>query len=516
MIILIYNNGASGDNTFIPLLIGYRDNSIFGGVLGIQANANSALDVVGNKYAMIRFVTRLNDPNIAAQAAVVNTPLFAWENGTNDAYMQMLANGNLGIGTLAPSTQLHTTGGVRFQGLLNQPAYNRVVLADGNGNLGTQVYTPGASLSCGTTNFLSKVTGANALGCSQVFDNGTNVGIGTTAPSAQFHTTGTVRFQGLTVNNAFNNIVVADANGNLATRVYSPGAVLSCANVNYVPKVTGANAIGCSQIFDNGTSVGIGTNAGFTYTGYPQTIITNTLVPVGSTITLKVNGITSSVSYVVTSDGRFKQGVKTIEKAMDKIAALNGVSYSWKAAEFKSLGYKFDDTKQLGFIAQDLMKVLPEAVIVDENGYYAVNYTMVIPLLTEALKEQQQTIADQGKKITEIETSLRNSLATSNSSNAAVLNNAISNDNKVAKVYQNTPNPFSQSTTIAYYLPTTSGNSSIIVFDLSGKLLKTIPLTQKGEGSIIINGNEFQSGMYVYSLVIDGQEIESKRMILTQ
>lgn len=45
-----------------------------------------------------------------------------------------------------------------------------------------------------------------------------NVGIGTDAPTAQFHTTGTVRFEGLTSNNALTNVVVADANGNLFLR----------------------------------------------------------------------------------------------------------------------------------------------------------------------------------------------------------------------------------------------------------------------------------------------------------
>jgi hypothetical protein len=53
---------------------------------------------------------------------------------------------------------------------------------------------------------------------------------------------------------------------------------------------------------------------------------------------------------------------------------------------------KFNDRKQIGFIAQEINKVLPEVVNTDAKGYYRVNYSMLIPVLTEAIKEQQATI----------------------------------------------------------------------------------------------------------------------------
>ena len=50
---------------------------------------------------------------------------------------------------------------------------------------------------------------------------------------------------------------------------------------------------------------------------------------------------------------------------------------------------------------------------------------------------------------------------------------------------------------------------------MQGKLIKTYPLTAKGEGNIEITANELQPGMYMYSLITGGNEIDTKKMILT-
>jgi len=85
-----------------------------------------------------------------------------------------------------------------------------------------------------------------------------------------------------------------------------------------------------------------------------------------------------------------------------------------------------------------------------------------------------------------------------------------------AILYQNTPNPFNQQTVIQYYIPTSSQNANIMVFDLQGKLIKSLAVVTFANGSITINGNELTPGMFVYSLVVDGRIIDTKRMILTE
>jgi len=84
-----------------------------------------------------------------------------------------------------------------------------------------------------------------------------------------------------------------------------------------------------------------------------------------------------------------------------------------------------------------------------------------------------------------------------------------------AFLFQNTPNPFTYDTEIKYYLPENANNAVLYVFNLQGNLLMSEKLSGTGNGSIIINGSELNPGMYVYSLLINGQEVATKRMILT-
>jgi hypothetical protein len=80
---------------------------------------------------------------------------------------------------------------------------------------------------------------------------------------------------------------------------------------------------------------------------------------------------------------------------------------------------------------------------------------------------------------------------------------------------QNHPNPFSQETVIDYYLAQYTTNAQIIIFDMTGKLIKSYP-AQQGEQSLYINSIDFIPGMYYYSLVIEGVEFDTKKMILSK
>jgi hypothetical protein len=84
-----------------------------------------------------------------------------------------------------------------------------------------------------------------------------------------------------------------------------------------------------------------------------------------------------------------------------------------------------------------------------------------------------------------------------------------------AILYQNSPNPFFVSTTIRFELPEHTQNAYIFIFDMSGKMQKQIPINSSME-SITIDGYELSAGMYIYSLVIGGKEIQTRRMILSK
>ena len=88
------------------------------------------------------------------------------------------------------------------------------------------------------------------------------------------------------------------------------------------------------------------------------------------------------VAYGSPSDITLKENIKPIEKALDKVEKLQGVTFDWKESD-SILNIKED----IGFIAQDVQKVLPELVRENENGKLSLRHQGIIPVLLEAIKE---------------------------------------------------------------------------------------------------------------------------------
>ena len=87
--------------------------------------------------------------------------------------------------------------------------------------------------------------------------------------------------------------------------------------------------------------------------------------------------------------------------------------------------------------------------------------------------------------------------------------------NSTCKLYQNSPNPFNFTTEIKCDIPEPITNAEILIFDIQGTLKLKKTISSRGKTFVTINANELSPGMYIYALIIDGQERESKRMILT-
>jgi hypothetical protein len=225
------------------------------------------------------------------------------------------------------------------------------------------------------------------------------------------------------------------------------------------------------------------------------------------TYTLDVNGIGRFTGLIVTSDARLKENVKTIEDGMSVIRNLRGTTYNMVNSEGLE-GFDFDQGGKSGFLAQEMEKVLPDLVYTDDNGYKGVDYIGVIPYLVEAVKNLDSENAALRAEMED----LRMQLDAGNSSKGA----GSFGDMRGAELFQNVPNPFNQETRINYYLPETVQNASLIVFNLNGQQIRSFDLNATGQGSVMIDGNELEAGMYIYSLLADGQEIASKRMILTK
>ena len=232
---------------------------------------------------------------------------------------------------------------------------------------------------------------------------------------------------------------------------------------------------------------------------------------------VKVTG-TVNGTVIGSSDIRFKQNVTDLggsnrgsRDILNTITSLNPVSYNYKQIYYDlpqrdtiqaPVGH-FDEESQLfkkkhfGLIAQDLQKVYPDLVYENDNGYLSINYTELIPLLIQSIKELKEEVD-----------------LLSISARSSVSSDRVS-DLPRAVLYQNAPNPFTERTEIKFDLPENTSSAYIYIFNMQGTLVKQIPVSNF-QASITINGSELTAGMYLYSLIVDGKEIDTKRMILTR
>ncbi len=100
------------------------------------------------------------------------------------------------------------------------------------------------------------------------------------------------------------------------------------------------------------------------------------------------------VAYGTPSDKNYKENIKPIESALDKAMKLQGVTFDWKKSD--SI---LDIKEDIGFIAQDVQKVLPELVRENENGKLSLRHQGITPVLLEAIKELKAEIEELKKQI---------------------------------------------------------------------------------------------------------------------
>ncbi|MDA3883548.1 MAG: tail fiber domain-containing protein, partial [Bacteroidales bacterium] len=122
---------------------------------------------------------------------------------------------------------------------------------------------------------------------------------------------------------------------------------------------------------------------------------------ISSSYSLQVVGAFKTEQIYHSSDVRWKTDIFTIDSALTKIQNLRGVEYQWRQDEFPEK--QFADGTQIGLIAQEVEAVMPELVMTDDTGYKSVEYSNLVAVLIEAIKEQQELIAAQQEKITALQ-----------------------------------------------------------------------------------------------------------------
>lgn len=526
------SNTAVGHEALSLSDSGSNNVAVGAGALG-QAkptNNNVAVGVGSLKYAKSTGNTSSGHSSLAQ----LEFGLTSGTGGSNSAYGSnslsslVSGNGNSALGTasmrnrtsgsnnvaIGLSSLSGTTGATGNNNTaIGNSALSNLNVGDNNVGIGNN-----AQVTSGLNNQLSiqnVIYGVNMSSAA----NG-RVGIGTVpnaTSTAKLEVDGTLRLN--VVNTAVNNLrrflFVDPADRIVKEQVVATGSTNNCNTPNLIPVSTATGDMNCSQIFDDGTSVGIGAayNTGtfnFAYI-FPLglgTYITGPVTPPSSgTLKLAADGIVQAVAFYANSDGRLKTNVKEVNNATKLIRDLRPVTYEWSesARKIKNLG----NIPQVGFIAQEVGKVVPEAVIKNSDGYYSMNYTTIIPILTQGIKEQQVQIEKQEKEIAALKASLDE---IKNMLNNQPVNASKTKSGSSIKV---NPNPVTGVSRINYTVEEEFSKGMIVVYNLEGKIVKQYNLpAQSKNGQIQINKNEFVSGMYIIALISGNKEITTEKCLI--
>ncbi|MBS1779928.1 MAG: tail fiber domain-containing protein [Bacteroidetes bacterium] len=466
-----------------------------------------------------------------------------------DPYTMTFTNGNLGVGTITPAEKVDISGKLKIQNIPNDNSLTKVLVS----NNGVVNYRDVSSIMGQDWLTLSNTTPTSIN--DDIYKNG-KVGIGTNSPNALLHikdaTCSGVANLRLTPNSSCGtpgDLLVAENQSGVTKVVIKPtgnvgiggttnplmlldlyqgdaiftGSPTNSFRFHYqywipngqmylAPADAAGNLTATGIAIGTDGHVGIGTNSDATTGNLLQ--VAGNVVPDGSctrdlgTSVKRWNNIFLCNAPTIISDARLKSNVRDLEYGLDAIRHLRPVSYN--------LNDNPVSQRSLGLIAQETKEVIKEIVYVGDDSMHThgIQYTELIPVIIKAMQEQDKLIAQKDAKIAELEDRIAR-LEALMTKNAGVENISSSTSVSDDMLFQNTPNPFNGSTEIRYHLTHTFTTADIMIFDMNGRKLMSVPVKNQ-EGQVTVSGSELAPGMYIYSLLIDGQEAASKRMIVAK
>jgi len=444
----------------------------FQSIITVENSSNSYINLLAPKANETGILFGTSENNVSGgiiyNSGFLGSAPKALQFRTNGNFPRMVltAEGNVGIGTTTPKSNLHI-----FRGSAGvAPNVESPIVAEANGNSFINLLTPVANVS------------------GILFGNNNNAADGGIVYGGNFQ-----RME-LRTNGNITRMTITD-DGEVGIGTTTPEARLHIEEGTLLINTPSAQAKWRFLVDANGLRLFGNSNAHGT-----------------------VNGLFSAIdgSYSTVSDKRLKTNIQPMPPMLGKISQLKPSLYQFKNSASKENNY--------GFIAQDVMEIFPSLVshVQDKErkeDVYLMNYSGFGVIAIKGIQELQKIIGEQQQKINEQQqinqtleeriTKLESALSSSGNNKSIQNSSAIS----AASLEQNQPNPFNQTTTIRYSLPKGVAGQ-INLYNANGSLLKTIRANETGQATI--NGSDLTPGAYTYTLLVNGKTSASKKLVVAK
>jgi trimeric autotransporter adhesin len=493
-----YSNTSGNYNNFLGFQAGHdnlggNNNNFLGYQAGYSNTGGSYNTFLGN-YAGYKSTTGIYNTFLGFGAGNANT------TGSNNTFLGVQA-GN--FNTIGNKNTFHGYG----SGFNNSTGSNNVFLGYNSGFSSTASNNTFIGNSAGEK---TTVGGVNTfVGSGAGFNNTSgyhNVFIGRS--TAQNNTSG---YENTFLGNTAGNV---NTTGNKQTALgYLAGPSLN--------NLSNATAIGHRAQVSVSNALVLGSINGVNGALADAKVGIRTTAPAYN---LQVNGTAGKPgggSWTAASDKRLKQNIKNFTEGLSIIEQIRPVTFHYNGKAGLPT-----EKEYVGVIAQEMQKIAPYMVgefsYQDSTGtqekYLDYDATALTYILVNAVKEQQGQITtlkqeneELKEKVAEIE-SLQQELAAMKELLIKYIPEAGSQQ---ARLGQNTPNPYTQFTSIPYQLPARAKSAFLKVYSSSGQEVKSFELRGKINGEVTLSAGMLGAGSYVYSLFVDGVKIDSKKLVLT-
>ena len=195
------------------------------------------------------------------------------------------------------------------------------------------------------------------------------------------------------------------------------------------------------------------------------------------------------------------------ESAISRLAQVKNIKFSINDLDGKDKRNVLEEDPiyskvHHGLDAEQLEKLYPELVEKDNNGNYWINYIELIPILVKGINELSSELAELKGSSPRMARDMSTSIGEATT------------DVDVVRMDQNTPNPFSESTVIKLNIPQSTTTANILIYDLNGKQIDKVSVDERGETNVTVYASNLESGMYIYSLILDGKVTVTRKMIV--